>query len=1103
MVIASRNVLNLALGLAGVLLGVATPVRAQNWDWSYQFTTTAHVDAHPVAISQPDASGFWAIGSDAFLHYTAGDTLDHASGNREASMFSGGRIGALAGGGIVLVGQPFYTGNENYTFCTISEYAADGVSPWQQIVYAGYEGCDLGVDGRNGIWVLRRGGDDLFFRYSADGVESDVGVNATIADFAVNPQADGGVYVAAAGSPATILALDQHGTVRWSWTDPTNADTFAAITLGGDGNLYAATRSQGSVAGALSIISLTRDGALRFAHAASDVQISNIVGKAVGNDGNLYFVDNIVDSQNQPTQLALQRIGADGGVRWNRVLADATHCPGPPDDYCAVSATPEGDVLLVVAGTSGPQLLRYDSDGNLLFSRTLAQSYSGAVVALANGDALLTQGTDDERTYSFLELDRSGNVRTAPATTQVLGGSTGGGASTFADDGTAYVSVDAPNGPELAKISPTGQLVWHVALDFGVGPLSAAGNRVCGEQNRFVRQFYYDVLLACFSTETGEQIWSTILDTEYFGYGGWPLQALDDGSIVILHRQQNGGGWEQLRFDANGALVHRTGLPAGQISSMTKSGLTVVLQDDKTRLLAYDANGTKVYDLTAPTQLANSSGFYTPIVEVLADGSVLVVFDTTDIEHATTVVNAWSVNPSGGTLWVKQISNGEADYAFTGGAPLAANGNFYFVFGKYDVYAPSMQARNARGDLLWENPNIPGNTLLHDPLTGNVVVVNQLSNRKLEMSALAPDSGAVRTTRYESCPVEIGAGNLVGGCEWNNVAIAADGSLHADADVINVAAPSTRQVFALKNAGGAPPQIRLDQPGLDGAWYAPYESGQGFTLDYIASAQTLFMPWFTYAPGNAAVYQSTPDPAGLAWYALYGTIAPGATSADLNIEAAEPGVLAAGIVGTHDVGTAHLSFSDCASGSLFYQFNADTNNGAGGLITLTRLSPSTSPCVLADGSTTPAQFANPAAQGFDARQSGSWFDPATSGQGMELTIIPANASYAGLVFAAWFTFDPAGAVDDAAHQHWFTLEGDLSAASGGTVSLQIMQTLGGTFDAIATQNTSLVGRATLTMQGCDRARLDYQFNDSDVAHAFAGIVGTTALVKIGGCAATP
>jgi hypothetical protein len=38
------------------------------------------------------------------------------------------------------------------------------------------------------------------------------------------------------------------------------------------------------------------------------------------------------------------------------------------------------------------------------------------------------------------------------------------------------------------------------------------------------------------------------------------------------------------------------------------------------------------------------------------------------------------------------------------------------------------------------------------------------------------------------------------------------------------------------------------------------------------------------------------------------------------------------------------------------------------------------------------------------------------------------------------------------------------------------------------------------MQGCDAAQLDYQFDTTAVAHAFAGLSGSTHLVKIGGCA---
>jgi hypothetical protein len=105
------------------------------------------------------------------------------------------------------------------------------------------------------------------------------------------------------------------------------------------------------------------------------------------------------------------------------------------------------------------------------------------------------------------------------------------------------------------------------------------------------------------------------------------------------------------------------------------------------------------------------------------------------------------------------------------------------------------------------------------------------------------------------------------------------------------------------------------------------------------------------------------------------------------------------------------------------------------------------------------------------------------------------------VFAAWFTFDPANHSDDAAHQHWFTLQGSLAGASAGKVSLPILRTISGRLDATPTGNTVQVGHAALTITSCNSAQLDYQFDDNDDAHAFAGLSGSIALTKIGGCAA--
>ena len=116
-----------------------------------------------------------------------------------------------------------------------------------------------------------------------------------------------------------------------------------------------------------------------------------------------------------------------------------------------------------------------------------------------------------------------------------------------------------------------------------------------------------------------------------------------------------------------------------------------------------------------------------------------------------------------------------------------------------------------------------------------------------------------------------------------------------------------------------------------------------------------------------------------------------------------------------------------------------------------------------------------------------------------MTIIPAGGGSNGLVFAAWFTFDPAGQSDDPVHQHWFTLQGDLANATNGKVTLPIYCIIGGAFDGAPTQNFSQVGHVTMTMQGCDAAQLDYQFDTTEVAHAFAGLTGASHLVKIGGC----
>ena len=132
-------------------------------------------------------------------------------------------------------------------------------------------------------------------------------------------------------------------------------------------------------------------------------------------------------------------------------------------------------------------------------------------------------------------------------------------------------------------------------------------------------------------------------------------------------------------------------------------------------------------------------------------------------------------------------------------------------------------------------------------------------------------------------------------------------------------------------------------------------------------------------------------------------------------------------------------------------------------------------------------------------QSGSWYDPGTSGQGIEFSITPPADRSSGALFGAWFTYDPSGASDDPRNQNWFTLQGDLSGTGAGVATVGIFSTLGGTLDDTPATTTVPVGQATITFSGCQSAVVHYQFDDTSLAHAYRNLSGTLDFIKLGGC----
>ena len=542
------------------------------------------------------------------------------------------------------------------------------------------------------------------------------------------------------------------------------------------------------------------------------------------------------------------------------------------------------------------------------------------------------------------------------------------------------------------------------------------------------------------------------------------------------------------RVDANGVLTDVAtigtsvdGVYAAAVDP-TSGALYIVPQTDTNILdpqtiVRFDPNGTSTTIWTAP----NASTLI-QFLSVGSDGNVYA------LGNNSTAHIAFSLSSTGSARW--STTFGSSLYAFSQHSTTAATQVASYEGGGFVALDASsaLSAISAGGQVKQlplpasYQPSPFQDTLIQTTTAGDILLYAEEENEfRLDQNGNVLQT--LSTSNY-GVPVVLADGSeVLGGPPTPGGPV----YLHIDRSGNTLGTLS----FAISTSPPSP--IRVDQIGIDGAWYVKAESGQGFVIDYLPTANAIFMPWFTY--GLAPVS----DTSGLQWISFQGTPVAGATSVDLVMGSADGGTFNAGIVTPHAVGTGKLTFTDCSTGRLQYKFNDDTFGGQGGYMPLTRTLPSTTPCILANGTTSPAQNASAPANGFDARQSGSWYSASTSGQGIEFTVVPAGNGFGGFLFGAWFTFD-APPANDAKHQHWFTLQTGLSNASNGSVTTSILQNVGGSLDSLRSDSIVSVGTATVTMLACDKATVAYTFDHSTAAGAFAGLTGTLNLTKGGGCA---
>lgn len=107
--------------------------------------------------------------------------------------------------------------------------------------------------------------------------------------------------------------------------------------------------------------------------------------------------------------------------------------------------------------------------------------------------------------------------------------------------------------------------------------------------------------------------------------------------------------------------------------------------------------------------------------------------------------------------------------------------------------------------------------------------------------------------------------------------------------------------------------------------------------------------------------------------------------------------------------------------------------------------------------------------------SGTWYNPATSGQGMQFQFAPDDSNPGeGSLFGAWYTYDVTAG--DTSSQRWYSVQSGITG-DAQSAAVTIYQNTGGNFDAPPVTSAVAVGTGTLSFDSCISGSFNYSFDD--------------------------
>ena len=1069
------------------------------------------------------ADGLWTSGSTihgqqlrkpALVRYSAdGQVLARAF----PSDWPTGSLRSLVDGGVL-----YATAVQGE--CRVVRLHADGSTAWQSGVGNGL--ClALDVDVTGAVWVATNQfptprGISPQRLFQVIGLRADGGSVTRVAfddpsQDLFSMRADpltGGVIVAGHrtldGDPRSarslVLKLGATGNIEWQWqsTLSATASSVKLLHVSASAGIYALSSPYlpsgfGLESKDWLIAGLSPDGVPRFDKKISFGKTVSVIGSSAPTAAGQWLALHHEGSSEGPTDgiLWVVPIGANGRQGDSSEIRNAFACGSDVFYPCQMRAGSDGGVWL----NSNSGIIGVDSRGR---ERARVNSVATEIGALPGDRVLGVIGdgryrVDSVQSVAFGQSPRFWASLQANQRALVP-------VEAFASDGAVaqWLAVGEPGSASAASVlsfrsSDSAPVAWQLAFDFvGEIQLSVSLQMVCvagSGEGAGPRRF----VLQCHRRDDGSVIWADtrpppppptlgplIARTE-------AIVALDDGRAVAISSER--GTMRQWLIDADGAvladralpLVDEVGVPmllAQAIFNAEGDALiTASFIGRNGVLLRLDRDGS----LRFKSVIGLGDG-YQPFA-FASDGGAI---HSGTLEYGNQELTLTRILASGEKAWQLVTDRKIADLVVVGDRIVYTLAPGLNLDGLSPRAGELVGLDASSGDQRWRLVvgGSDGDLLGLSRLDSERVALLQTERNHLRYREVLVETGAVAREQTDSCQGEF-CGCTSNFCLPDQIGRSMHllpseqaGALRLRARVGNVLpdSGSGSSVLLLDDAGGDLASVGADQAGVSGTWFAPWASGQGLMLDWIAPARTLFASWLTFAPdaGN--------DPSGLRWYTLQGTLATGSPEATLDIVLSEGGRFGSGITTPRRVGGAHLRFESCDRVQFSYRFDAEENAGASGLVTLSRLVP-TDHCI-----GFPADGAPVGANGEGI--SGAWFEPASSGQGLVFDAI----TEADTLFATWFTYDPEGAADDLHQQHWFTLQGPLGRDGQG--SLAIIRTTGGTLVEGPTHNSQRVGTATITRLGCDRLRLDYQFDDSEVAGSFRSINDFRDLQRIGGCA---